>query len=567
MAPGRDLVATDAGHRRAAPRTTCGPASTWPPRSARPACADPFYAADRPDLADDADERAAAYAEWRENLAPVVDHAAERGVRDRHRAAQPLRDLARQHRRPGARRRWGRCSGPALGLALDTYHLNIEERSSADAVRRAGEHLVHLQVCGNDRGAPGGDQTDWPALLAALDDVGYAGPLNIESFTPDNAAIAVAASIWRPLAASPDDLARDGLAFLRAPAPTETRTMPLTSIRRPTPLGVAVIGYSFMGKAHSNAWRNVGAFYPDVPPVRQQVLVGRDAAAVKAAADRYGWAESATDWRAVVERDDVDIVDICTPGHLHAEIALAALEAGKHVLVEKPLANSVAEAEAMVRGRTPRARGVRAMVGFNYRRVPALALARELIAEGRIGTVRQVRAAYLQDWLADADGPDDLAAAARGRRLRRARRPRLARRRPGAPPARRAVVVGDAATCGRSSPSAPAPTGPEPVTVDDAAWATLETASGVVASVEVSRMATGRKNGLHPRGLRRPRGRSPSTSSGSTSCGARRPGARVAGARRVAGHRGRPPLPRCLVAAGSRRSAGTTRSPRRPPTC
>ena len=77
----------------------------------------------------------------------------------------------------------GGLLGPALGLALDTYHLNIEERSSADAVRRAGEHLVHVQVCGSDRGAPGGDQTDWPALLAALDEVGYAGPLNIESFT------------------------------------------------------------------------------------------------------------------------------------------------------------------------------------------------------------------------------------------------------------------------------------------------------------------------------------------------------------------------------------------------
>ena len=103
-----------------------------------------------------------------------------------------------------------------VGLALDTYHLNIEERSSAEAIRLAGEHLTHVQVCGSDRGAPGGDQTDWPALLAALDEVGYAGPLTIESFTPDNASIAVAASIWRPLAASPDDLAADGLAFLRS---------------------------------------------------------------------------------------------------------------------------------------------------------------------------------------------------------------------------------------------------------------------------------------------------------------------------------------------------------------
>jgi len=111
-------------------------------------------------------------------------------------------------------------------------------------------------------------------------------------------------------------------------------------------LGVAAIGYAFMGKAHSNAWRNVASFF-DVPAFEQKVLVGRDAAAVAEAAARYGWAESATDWREVITRDDIDIVDICAPGWMHAEIAVAALEAGKHVLVEKPLANTLAEAELM----------------------------------------------------------------------------------------------------------------------------------------------------------------------------------------------------------------------------
>ena len=106
--------------------------------------------------------------------------------------------------------------GAHVGLALDTYHLNIEERSTADAVRRAGDHLVHVQVCGNDRGAPGGDQTDWPAVLAALDDVGYDGPLVIESFTADNDTIATAASIWRPLA---DDPGRPGRRRPGLPAP------------------------------------------------------------------------------------------------------------------------------------------------------------------------------------------------------------------------------------------------------------------------------------------------------------------------------------------------------------
>lgn len=262
------------------------------------------------------------------------------------------------------------------------------------------------------------------------------------------------------------------------------------------PLGVAVIGYSFMGKAHSNAWRNVRAFYPQVPAVRQQVLVGRDEVAVKEAAAHYGWAESATDWRSVIERDDVDVVDVCTPGDSHAEITLAALAAGKHVLVEKPLSNTVAESEAMLAAaREAEARGVRAMIGFNYRRVPALALARQLIAEGRIGAVRQVRAAYLQDWLADADAPMTW---------------RLRKEQAGS------GVLGDlgshvidqlhyllgdpvVAASGRLRTFVPERTGPqgrEPVTVDDAAWATLETGSGAVASVEVSRMATGRKNGL-----------------------------------------------------------------------
>ncbi|WP_460455374.1 Gfo/Idh/MocA family protein, partial [Arthrobacter bambusae] len=160
-----------------------------------------------------------------------------------------------------------------------------------------------------------------------------------------------------------------------------------------------------MGKAHSNAWRNVASFF-DVPAFEQKVLVGRDAEQVAGAAARYGWAESATDWRTVIERDDIHIVDICAPGWMHAEIAIAALEAGKHVLVEKPLANTLAEAEAMTEAaRGARARGIQSMIGFNYRRVPALALARELIAEGRLGTVRHVRAAYLQDWLADPGSP------------------------------------------------------------------------------------------------------------------------------------------------------------------
>jgi predicted dehydrogenase len=171
-------------------------------------------------------------------------------------------------------------------------------------------------------------------------------------------------------------------------------------------LAVGMVGHSFMGAAHSQAWRSAPRFF-DLPlDPRMSVLCGRDAGRVGEAAVRLGWQDTETDWRRLVERDDVDLVDICTPGDTHAAIAVAALEAGKHVLCEKPLANSVAEAEEMVAAAARAAgRGVRAMVGFTYRRVPAIALARRLVEQGRIGEVRHVRAQYLQDWIADPEAP------------------------------------------------------------------------------------------------------------------------------------------------------------------
>ena len=171
-------------------------------------------------------------------------------------------------------------------------------------------------------------------------------------------------------------------------------------------LNVAMVGHSFMGAAHSQAWRSAGRFFElPLAPV-MQVLGGRDAARTAAAAAKLGWNHYDTDWRHLVSRDDIDLVDICTPGDTHAEIAIAALEAGKHVLCEKPLANTVAEAEEMTRAAEAAAeRGIRAMVGFTYRRVPAVALARQLVADGRLGTIRHVRAQYLQDWIADPEAP------------------------------------------------------------------------------------------------------------------------------------------------------------------
>src|SRR5690349_6477914 len=178
----------------------------------------------------------------------------------------------------------------------------------------------------------------------------------------------------------------------------------MTSAR--STLGVGMIGYAFMGAAHSQAWRTAPHFF-DLPlRPEMTVVAGRDAAKVADAAERLGWQGIETDWRRVIQRDDVDLVDVCTPGDTHAEIAIAALEAGKHVLCEKPLANTVAEAEAMAEAAAKAAEnGVRSMVGFTYRRVPAIGLARKLVADGRLGDIRHVRAQYLQDWIADPAAP------------------------------------------------------------------------------------------------------------------------------------------------------------------
>jgi predicted dehydrogenase len=163
-------------------------------------------------------------------------------------------------------------------------------------------------------------------------------------------------------------------------------------------VNIALIGHGFMGRAHSNAWHQVGRFF-DLPRQPETRLVcGRDRASLERMASQWGWREIATDWRAAVSRKDIDIVDIVAPNVLHAEIALAAAEAGKIVLCEKPLALSVAQAERMVRAAASRP----SLVWFNYRRAPAVSFARQLIGEGRIGTPFHYRATYLQEWGNDA---------------------------------------------------------------------------------------------------------------------------------------------------------------------
>ena len=268
--------------------------------------------------------------------------------------------------------------------------------------------------------------------------------------------------------------------------------------RMPEALGIGMVGYQFMGRAHSHAWRNVASVFPNAPEPRMVALVGRDEAAARSAASRLGWAEATTDWRSLLERPDVDVIDICTPGNAHAEIATAALEAGKHVLCEKPLANTLAEARSMAESAERAERsGVFSMVGFNYRRVPALELARGLIAEGAIGEVRHVRAEYLQDWGVDEDIPllwrfeSEYAGSGAlgdiGSHLIDITQHLLGQRISTVSGLTETFVTKRARTDGG---------GEGPVTVDDLAVFAVRFNAGATGSFEATRVASGRKNAM-----------------------------------------------------------------------
>ncbi|WP_346281899.1 Gfo/Idh/MocA family oxidoreductase [Pseudonocardia sp.] len=268
-----------------------------------------------------------------------------------------------------------------------------------------------------------------------------------------------------------------------------------------------MVGYAFMGAAHSQAWRTAGRFF-DLPlQPDMAVLCGRNPAATIAAAQRMGWRDTETDWKALLRRDDVQLVDVCTPGDTHVEIAVAALEAGKHVLCEKPLANTVDEARVMVAAaERAQARGVRSMVGFNYRRVPAVALARRLVKQGRIGQVRHVRAVYLQDWIVDPEFPlvwrlqaeragsgalgdigahiVDMTQFVTGDRLT------------GVSALTETFITERPLPEASSGLSASGSAERGPVTVDDAALFLGRFAGGAIASFEATRFATGRKNAI-----------------------------------------------------------------------
>jgi predicted dehydrogenase len=258
-------------------------------------------------------------------------------------------------------------------------------------------------------------------------------------------------------------------------------------------VNVALIGYAFMGRAHSNAYRQVSRFFsPKLTPV-MKVLCGRNARNVRAAADQLGWEETATDWREVVARDDIHIVDISTPGESHAEIAIAAARAGKVVLCEKPLANTVREAEQMLAA--VKKAGVIHMICHNYRRAPAVMLAKRLIDEGKIGQLYHYRGTYLQDWVADPKIPlvwrlrkETAGSGALGDIASHSLD--LAR-----------FLVGEISevTCAletfvkeRPQPDDPKKKGP--VTVDDASAAVVRFENGALGTIEATRFALGRKN-------------------------------------------------------------------------
>ena len=269
-------------------------------------------------------------------------------------------------------------------------------------------------------------------------------------------------------------------------------------------INVGLIGYKFMGKAHSFGFKNAAAMFPDIEalPV-MKAIVGRDEAAVKEAMEQYGWESCETDYRKLLARDDIDLVDISTGNNVHAEIAIAAAQAGKDIFCEKPLAMNAAEARQMLSA-VERA-GVKHMINFNYRAVPAVALAKKMIDDGLIGRIFHWRSIYLQDWIIDPSFPlvwrldkriagsgslGDLAAhsidlahwlvgeideVSSNLTTFIKKRPKLA-----------ATTGGLSARAGKEM---------EEVTVDDAVIALAKFKNGAIGTIEATRFAAGNRNG------------------------------------------------------------------------
>ncbi len=168
-------------------------------------------------------------------------------------------------------------------------------------------------------------------------------------------------------------------------------------------VNVGMIGYKFMGKAHSYAYRNTPMFFPSTLKPVMKAICGRDEAGVKQAAEQFGWEGYETDWRKLISRTDIDLIDINAPSNAHKDIAIAAARAGKHIFCEKPLALTLADSREMLQA--AEAAGIKHMVGFNYRFAPAVRLAKKLVEEGRLGRIFHFRAWFLQDWIVDPEFP------------------------------------------------------------------------------------------------------------------------------------------------------------------
>ena len=168
-------------------------------------------------------------------------------------------------------------------------------------------------------------------------------------------------------------------------------------------INFCLVGYKFMGKAHSNALSRLSMFFDLEAKVSKKVLCGRDEAALKAAAEKFAWEAYETDWRKLILRPDIDAIDITTPSDAHKEIAMAAAQNGKHVFCEKPLALNLSDAREMLE--CVKKNGVKHQIGFNYRFVPAVQLMKNIIEAGQLGNIRHVRASYLQDYIIDPNFP------------------------------------------------------------------------------------------------------------------------------------------------------------------
>ena len=261
-------------------------------------------------------------------------------------------------------------------------------------------------------------------------------------------------------------------------------------------LVVGLIGYNFMGKAHSNAWRQAPRFFDLPASIRLKTICGRNRAEVKKAMRKLGWESFATDWRRVIDDPKIDMIDICTPNDSHCEIAVAASQAGKAILCEKPLARNVDEAEKMAQA-VKKARVVN-MICHNYRRVPAIALAKQMIERGEIGDrIFHFRARYAQDWIVDPNFPlvwrlrsDVAGSGALGDIFSHI--VDLARYLVG----EFAEVCATKETFVKRRPVKPAGRKKGRVTVDDAVTIIGRFRNGALASLEATRFAPGRKNSI-----------------------------------------------------------------------